>query len=51
VYGNPARLMDWMCECGEKLKFAKSQTNTKCIKCGMLYKKRTVKGKVKVERL
>ena len=35
VYGNPGRINGYVCECGEKLKFANSKTT--CLKCGMTY--------------
>ena len=37
IYGNPAKLQGWMCECGEKLKFAKNKAH--CLKCNGQYKK------------
>lgn len=37
VYGNPATIKDWMCECGEKLKF--DDNKTQCPKCKKVYKK------------
>ena len=37
VYGNPARIKGWMCECGEKLEF--TSKTTKCGKCGIKYSK------------
>jgi len=36
VYGNPAKIQDWMCECGVKLEFKKSKA--KCRPCGKEYK-------------
>lgn len=38
VYGNPAKLQGWMCECGEKLEFRNEQA--KCNECGKEYKKK-----------
>lgn len=30
VYGNPARLKDWVCQCGAKLVFAKEEAECRC---------------------
>jgi len=38
VYGNPAKIWGWMCECGTKLEFI--QTKAECAKCGARYEKR-----------
>ena len=35
VYGNPARVQGWMCECGEKLVFERNKAN--CGKCSRAY--------------
>ncbi len=35
VYGNPARLQGWVCECGEKLKFVEDEAQ--CSKCNEQY--------------
>jgi len=42
VYGNPARIMSWMCQCGTKLKFkARGQKQTAaCGSCHNVYSKR-----------
>ena len=45
VYGNPAKIMGWMCECGVKLAFKKNKAV--CIACGKHYKQ----SKKKVERI
>ena len=37
VYGNPARICGWMCECGEKLEFRKDVSV--CKSCNNRYKK------------
>ncbi len=37
VYGNPAKLKGWMCECGEKIKFSKNKAV--CKRCRKVYKK------------
>lgn len=45
VVGNPARIIGWMCRCGNKISFNKSAG--KCAKCGLTYIKKndTVKPK------
>lgn len=48
VYGNPARIKGWVCECGAKLEFEKNYRAT-CAKCGKEYIKRGNGGKTKVE--
>jgi len=45
VYGNPAKLRGWMCECGQKLEFAGDGAS--CGACAKEYKK----GKSTVERI
>ena len=37
VVGNPAKILGYMCECGEKLRFEKD--SAKCGKCGRNYSK------------
>jgi UDP-2-acetamido-3-amino-2,3-dideoxy-glucuronate N-acetyltransferase len=37
VYGNPAKIRGWFCECGEKLVF--QEDNALCPKCQVQYKK------------
>jgi len=37
VYGNPARIRGWMCECGTKLQFAGEEAV--CGECGKRYRK------------
>lgn len=41
VYGNPARIKGWMCECGIELKFDKDEGTytTTCEACGHQYEK------------
>lgn len=46
VYGNPAKIMGWMCECGKKLDFNKSGKSA-CTDC----KKKYIKNKKKIERV
>ena len=36
VYGNPAKINGWMCECGVKLVFKKNKST--CVSCGKRYK-------------
>lgn len=38
VYGNPARIMGWMCECGVRLDF--KDDKAVCSNCGMKYSKK-----------
>jgi len=38
VYGNPAQVKGWFCECGEKLKFTGGKAT--CRKCGLKYVKK-----------
>ena len=45
VYGNPARLQGWVCQCGEKLNF--QDKLAACIVCGAKYRKNS---KNEVER-
>jgi len=45
VYGNPAKIMGWICECGKKLDFNKGGKCT-CNDC----QKKYIKNKDKVER-
>jgi hypothetical protein len=43
VYGNPARIEGWVCECGVKLNF--SETNqARCPTCGKIYQKSDSEG-------
>jgi UDP-2-acetamido-3-amino-2,3-dideoxy-glucuronate N-acetyltransferase len=37
VYGNPAKIKGWVCECGQKLDF--DGPSAKCGKCGLAYGK------------
>jgi UDP-2-acetamido-3-amino-2,3-dideoxy-glucuronate N-acetyltransferase len=41
VYGSPARLHGWMCQCGEQLKFFEQDgvEKAKCKSCGTVYRK------------
>jgi len=43
VYGSPARVQGWVCECSEKLDFGRS-SKAKCTKCGKIYLKSSEKG-------
>lgn len=38
VYGNPARLRGWVCECGEKIEFI--NTESRCKSCAKHYRKK-----------
>lgn len=49
IYGNPARIQGWVCECGTKLEFAKAK-RVKCSQCGKEYLKRGANHKVRVVR-
>ena len=42
VYGNPARIHGWMCECGEKLT-STEDNRYKCSRCGAMYLQRSGK--------
>lgn len=41
VYGNPARIHDWMCQCGEQLEFIEEDdvARATCFECGLNYNK------------
>lgn len=41
VYGSPARVRGWMCQCGEQLKFEEHDgaEKAKCHSCGDIYRK------------
>jgi len=44
VYGNPARLRGWVCQCGEKLEFDTPDQDTAiCQRCGDMYLKSGMK--------
>jgi UDP-2-acetamido-3-amino-2,3-dideoxy-glucuronate N-acetyltransferase len=47
VYGNPARINGWVCECGTKLDFGKGK-KAKCPRCGKIYR-RSSENKVEAE--
>jgi UDP-2-acetamido-3-amino-2,3-dideoxy-glucuronate N-acetyltransferase len=49
VYGNPARIQGWVCQCGTKLDFKKNE-RTKCSQCGKEYFREGAKGSARVER-
>lgn len=50
VYGNPARLQGWVCECGTKLNFDKAG-KARCSSCGNEYVRQETGREVKVERV
>lgn len=39
VYGNPAKLKGWVCECAQEIVFHQGNNSTVCKKCGRSYKK------------
>jgi UDP-2-acetamido-3-amino-2,3-dideoxy-glucuronate N-acetyltransferase len=45
VYGNPARIKGWVCECGVKLDFGRDN-QAQCPECGKIYQQKG-EGKVK----
>lgn len=45
VYGNPARIRGWACECGVKLDFQGSEAT--CIECSKRYRRTGVEGIVR----
>jgi len=49
VYGNPARVRSWVCECGTKLAFTAG--NAKCKECGKRFEKRGLTVKAVGEQL
>lgn len=49
VFGNPARIEGWVCQCGTKLDFKKNE-RTKCSQCGKEYFREGAKGSARVER-
>jgi len=49
VYGNPARLQGWVCECGVKLDF-KGTSEARCYQCNKEYIMQKTRGNVRVER-
>jgi UDP-2-acetamido-3-amino-2,3-dideoxy-glucuronate N-acetyltransferase len=50
VYGNPASIEGWVCQCGVKLDF-KNNKRTKCSQCGKEYVMKGAKGNARMERL
>jgi len=50
VYGIPARLQGWVCECGVKLDFADGN-RARCPECAAEYVKREINGEPRVTRL
>jgi UDP-2-acetamido-3-amino-2,3-dideoxy-glucuronate N-acetyltransferase len=50
VYGSPARINGWVCECGTKLDFGRKSTS-KCSACGKGYRKVESDKDALVERL
>ncbi|MDD4972248.1 MAG: acyltransferase [Paludibacter sp.] len=50
VYGNPASIQGWVCECGSKLDINGTGQVT-CSKCGNSFTKRDDKGEQRIERI
>lgn len=50
VYGNPARIQGWVCECGARLDFNR-KGEVKCASCGNEYVKRETGGELSIERV
>ncbi len=50
VYGNPARVNGWVCQCGVKLDFAEGN-KARCLQCGQEYRRQEVAGEPEVERI
>ncbi len=48
VYGNPARIQDWVCECGVKLDF-RGTNETRCSQCNKEYIMHKTGGGMRVE--
>jgi len=49
VYGTPAKIQGWVCQCGIKLGF--TATKGKCRVCGEEYEKQEIEGKLVVRKL
>lgn len=39
VYGNPARIQGWVCQCGVRLPFKQGEAQARCQACGRAYRK------------
>jgi UDP-2-acetamido-3-amino-2,3-dideoxy-glucuronate N-acetyltransferase len=50
VYGNPARIHGWVCECNLKLDF-KGGSEAVCSRCALRYRKHEAEGMAWVERI
>ena len=50
VYGNPARIKGWVCECGTRLNFGQGG-QAKCSRCNKEYKKYEKGEGPRVERI
>lgn len=46
IYGVPAQIHGWVCECGERLDFASGEAE--CIKCGKKYRKQSSEQILKI---
>ena len=49
VYGNPASIQGWVCQCGTKLDFKKNE-RIKCSQCGKEFFREEAEGNTRVER-
>jgi len=50
VYGNPARIKGWVCECGTRLDF-NGNCESKCHSCSQRYMKQEIEGEPRIERI
>ena len=50
VYGNPAQIKGWVCECGTKLDF-NGNGEAKCHYCSQQYMMQEIEGKSRIERI
>ena len=50
VYGNPARIQGWVCECGKRLDSDRDGI-VKCSSCGSEYAKRETEGEPRIEKI
>jgi len=50
VYGNPAKIQGWVCQCGTKLNFGQDD-KAKCASCASEYRRQKKERKLIVERL
>ena len=50
VYGNPARIQGWVCECGTKLDFSRNG-EAKCASCDNEYMRQETEGEQRIEKV